>query len=763
MSQRCDVGKAHHQVGAGPPEADRAEAALVERARALAEACDVLLPGRYRVGLVQARRRDDRLPEPLDVGLAEDRPGPPLVRVADDRPLDEPAVLRVEELLDGQPRPRPLGAALIEVGEQFRLGVPRDRDRRAACLDHVVDQRHGPGRAPVERVLGRVLDPRALQVRVAVVDLDEAGAPLVGDPPIARTSGKCSGSAEIRRNCPGWRLTATSTARRAYLSSRSVRRHKPKPYSLHVTCGARIAAAGQRGSFRAMLLSGITSLGKTVLLVVAITFIAWAIVTAIFVPKRSPRFPRRLDAYILVSVLLFVAQMTAVVWVTGTQEVEEAHASEAEGEPGATTGGAGRRLDGGGEGSVRERRLRDVSHARRRGRERLGGAEPRRDEAGPGARRRAGHERDGRHAARSRISSPRSRSKRSPRTSRRPPARRKDSVRDRLAAARGGEGSWRTTGPRACVDPDERGFHETIDRDGRRDRAGGRLRTSGPFRDRDAVRRRDASGGILTLVSNTGDAGAANDFSGASFSDTGVTTFASITTLSTEFDVTDDDCIAGSPRFRYVSRRLRVRRTYSSISVPTPSFTGCSQNVWVTSGNLIGSTEGRFDTSQVQAGTQVSTYAQALALVGTYPVTGISLVVDSGWALADKEQTVRIRNVKVNTSTFFAPEGPKPPGTGGLNPAQACKKLRSEMGTEAFRMAYGKNPNGANAFGKCVSKMARMKNDPARAAAVERIGDAADRCAERTTTDKGKGKAKGHAKSKSKGKGKLRSCLKQAV
>jgi mono/diheme cytochrome c family protein len=29
--------------------------------------------------------------------------------------------------------------------------------------------------------------------------------------------------------------------------------------------------------------------------------------------------------------------MTAVVWVTGTQEVEEAHASEAEGEPGATT------------------------------------------------------------------------------------------------------------------------------------------------------------------------------------------------------------------------------------------------------------------------------------------------------------------------------------------------------------------------------------------------------------------------------------------
>ena len=80
-----------------------------------------------------------------------------------------------------------------------------------------------------------------------------------------------------------------------------------------------------------MLLS-ITTLGKTVLLIVAFTFIAWAIVTAIFVPKRNPAFPRRLDAYLLVSALLFVAQMTSVVWVTGTQDVEEAHAAEEAGQ-----------------------------------------------------------------------------------------------------------------------------------------------------------------------------------------------------------------------------------------------------------------------------------------------------------------------------------------------------------------------------------------------------------------------------------------------
>lgn len=87
-----------------------------------------------------------------------------------------------------------------------------------------------------------------------------------------------------------------------------------------------------------MLLAGITALGKTVLIIVAGTFIAWAIITAIFVPKRNPGFPRRLDAYILVSALLFVGQMTAVVWVTGTQEVEEeAHAAEGGGTTGETT------------------------------------------------------------------------------------------------------------------------------------------------------------------------------------------------------------------------------------------------------------------------------------------------------------------------------------------------------------------------------------------------------------------------------------------
>jgi len=84
-----------------------------------------------------------------------------------------------------------------------------------------------------------------------------------------------------------------------------------------------------------VLLSGITGLGKTVLLLVAGVFIGWAIITAIFIPRRNQRFPRDLNLYLTLTAVLFVLQMGAVWWVTGTQDVEEAHAAETT----ETTGG----------------------------------------------------------------------------------------------------------------------------------------------------------------------------------------------------------------------------------------------------------------------------------------------------------------------------------------------------------------------------------------------------------------------------------------
>ena len=82
-------------------------------------------------------------------------------------------------------------------------------------------------------------------------------------------------------------------------------------------------------------LAALTGLGKTVLILVAGTFIIWSLVTALSIPKRYPNFPENMGVYLTITAVLFVAQMAAVVWVTGTQEVEEekvAHEAEAGGE-----------------------------------------------------------------------------------------------------------------------------------------------------------------------------------------------------------------------------------------------------------------------------------------------------------------------------------------------------------------------------------------------------------------------------------------------
>jgi mono/diheme cytochrome c family protein len=70
------------------------------------------------------------------------------------------------------------------------------------------------------------------------------------------------------------------------------------------------------------VLFAITTTGKVTLLVVAGLFIAWALITAIWIPKRNPDFPTTLTAFLLVSSLFLVAQLGAVYWVTSTQEVE---------------------------------------------------------------------------------------------------------------------------------------------------------------------------------------------------------------------------------------------------------------------------------------------------------------------------------------------------------------------------------------------------------------------------------------------------------
>ena len=123
--------QADGEVGARAAEPDRVEAALVERRGARGEPRRVLRPGRDRVGLVEAHRPGDGVPEPVDVGLAEDRARPALGRAGDDRPRDAPLGDEPERGLDELRHPRGADAAPVEVGEELGLGVAGDGDARA--------------------------------------------------------------------------------------------------------------------------------------------------------------------------------------------------------------------------------------------------------------------------------------------------------------------------------------------------------------------------------------------------------------------------------------------------------------------------------------------------------------------------------------------------------------------------------------------------------------------------------------------------------
>jgi hypothetical protein len=176
-------------------------------------------------------------------------------------------------------------------------------------------------------------------------------------------------------------------------------------------------------------------------------------------------------------------------------------------------------------------------------------------------------------------------------------------------------------------------------------------------------------GNQVKLLSDFSDASTANDASGINFTDTGVTTFSSLTQLATKFNVTDDNCGGGSPRFQI---NFGGQNVFVYLG-PSPTFTGCTPNTLVDSGNLIGNNDPcRWDTSQIQAGTQCNTYSGASTLLASRTVTGIQLVVDGGWFFADKEQTVLVCDIRINNSTVFPCAGAGGPGGGAANKVTIC-------------------------------------------------------------------------------------------
>jgi hypothetical protein len=212
------------------------------------------------------------------------------------------------------------------------------------------------------------------------------------------------------------------------------------------------------------------------------------------------------------------------------------------------------------------------------------------------------------------------------------------------------------------------------------------------------------TGGVATLTSDFTDTSTTNDFGAVTFAVPAGTTFASLTTLSAEFKLTEGTCGGGSPRFDI---QLANGQTVGVFFGPSPNFTDCAQNTWLSTGNLIGNNDaGRYE---IRPGTPSITYAQALAQVGSQQVTSISVAVDGGWKQTNKKQVAELRNVNINGQISLVPQTGG--GGGNVNAAQLCKAERTKMGSAAaFNELWGTNANSQNAFGKCVSTIAHARN-----------------------------------------------------
>lgn len=126
--------------------------------------------------------------------------------------------------------------------------------------------------------------------------------------------------------------------------------------------------------------------------------------------------------------------------------------------------------------------------------------------------------------------------------------------------------------------------------------------------------------------------------------------------LATDYNFTHNSCGGGSPRFqiKVTTPSAGTQNIFVYVG-PPPSYTLCAPNVWTPSGNLV-TPASLVDTAQIGGG-PYQTFADALTAYGTYPVVGIQLVADAGWAFADGIQTVLVDNVLINDGTYtFEPD-----------------------------------------------------------------------------------------------------------
>jgi hypothetical protein len=198
----------------------------------------------------------------------------------------------------------------------------------------------------------------------------------------------------------------------------------------------------------------------------------------------------------------------------------------------------------------------------------------------------------------------------------------------------------------------------------------------------------NASSRAVQLTSDLSNVKPVDDYSGVDFAVAAGMTFSDIQTLATDYNFTHNSCGGGSPRFQInVTTPTNETKNIHVYIGPFPNYVGCAAG-WTSSGNLLASPTSHVETSQL-GGLWYDTLANAQANYGSYPVTGIQLVVDGGWAFTDGIQTVLVDNVQINESTYDFEPGA----------ADVCKN----GGWESFTSAPGPFKNQ----GECVSYFAK--------------------------------------------------------
>jgi hypothetical protein len=136
-------------------------------------------------------------------------------------------------------------------------------------------------------------------------------------------------------------------------------------------------------------------------------------------------------------------------------------------------------------------------------------------------------------------------------------------------------------------------------------------------------------------------------------------TFADITSLVANYAFTTGDCAGGSLRWTV---RLDDNGTDRNLDIHyQPGADGLSQQTCAagTSGaNLIGSTDTIYVTQEFNGHHSFpsdynNTYADALSQLGTLPVRGMTLIVDSGWG-ANGDQVVNLSSATVGVGNSAA-------------------------------------------------------------------------------------------------------------